>query len=68
MIYFQNEIQHLAHEVCLYLGNIIQKVTGNTFMEFKFCSLLELNLLMGWQTRQDLINMWLNLVLRMGSK
>ena len=44
------------------MGKITLKVIGDKSVALNNCSLFENNLLLGWLTRHDLIDMWFKLV------
>ena len=49
-------------------GKVTPKVIGDKSVAFNHCSLFEINLLLGWLRRRDLIDMWFKLVLIQRSK
>ena len=49
-------------------GIIAPKVIGDKSIALIDCSLFEFNFLLGWLTRQDLIDIWFELVLIKESK
>ena len=53
---------------CSFGDKITPKVIGDKSVALIDCSLFEINLLLGWLTRQYLIDMWFKLVLIKRSK